>query len=310
MQSKIKYGCLFILLLLLMACEEQIFPVTNQEPELVVEGYIEGGEIPTPPYLLLTRSVGYSENSNQISTENLFVHDAVITVSDGVQTVTLTELCWEDLTEAEQNQALEFFGATIDSVGLNICIYLDRDLTMMGEIGKTYELTIEAEGQVLTSQTTVPPHVPLDSAYFKNRPGDNSPDFFELIAKLSDPPGQVDFYRYFTSTNGSIFAPPLSSVADDAVFDGQDFEFPLAESELEFEDDIAPADYGFFQRGDTILLRWTNLDEAHYNFWNTVEFNSLNQGPFGSYTVIDGNIEGGLGIWGGYSNSYYEWVVE
>ncbi|MBK8777276.1 MAG: hypothetical protein IPO25_07635 [Saprospiraceae bacterium] len=32
-------------------------------------------------------------------------------------------------------------------------------------------------------------------------------------------------------------------------------------------------------------------------FWNTLEFNKGSQGPFSSYTTINSNIIGGLGIW-------------
>ena len=35
-----------------------------------------------------------------------------------------------------------------------------------------------------------------------------------------------------------------------------------------------------------------------------------NQGPFASYTRLQSNIVGGLGIWGGYSVSYYKRAVE
>lgn len=301
---------LSIAIFCLPSCEEQIFPETNLEPQLVVEGYIEGGEVPTPPFVALTRSVSFSENGSEVSTENLFVHDAIITVSDGTEEVQLEELCWEELTRAEQEQAVELFDFDADSIGINFCIYTNRNLEMMGEIGKTYDLRIQAEGKELTATTTIPPHVPIQNLYFQRRSGDNSPLFFDLIATIADEPGRADFYRYFTSTNGSLMSPPLGSVADDAIFDGQTFEFPLAESEVYADPEPATEDYAFFNLGDTILLRWTNLDEAHFDFWNTAEFNRLNQGPFGSYTVIDGNVEGGLGIWGGYSNSYYDLVVE
>ena len=47
-----------------------------------------------------------------------------------------------------------------------------------------------------------------------------------------------------------------------------------------------------------------------YRNWNTLEFSNANQGPFASYTRLESNINGGLGIWGGLSVSYYTRVVE
>ena len=62
--------------------------------------------------------------------------------------------------------------------------------------------------------------------------------------------------------------------------------------------------------GDSVLIKWTTIDEAHFDFWNTLEFSNANQGPFSSYTRLQSNINGGLGIWGGYSVSYYSRTVE
>jgi len=299
-----------IFVLFLSSCEERIFPIGEDIPSrLVVEGIIEAGEIPTPPVVLLTRSLQFTTDGSQLSIDDLFVHDAIITVSDGEQTVTLDEICWEDLTEDQQKLVVENFGNRYDSIGVNLCVYADVNEIMPGEIGKTYTLNIAADGQELSAITTIPPHIPIDSFYFQNRPGDNSPEYFELIAKISDVENRPDFYRYFTSTNNSIFDAPLASVGDDLLFDGKEFEFPLTEGETWMEPSNAQ-DFGYFYVGDSITLKWCNLDEVHFNFWSTLEFNFFNQGPFGSYTRIDSNIEGGLGVWGGYSVSYYSGVVE
>jgi len=298
------------LILFLTSCEEQIFPGNNGlPPSLVVEGVIEGGEMPTPALVLLTRSLQFTSDGNQISIDDLFVNDALITVSDGERIVTLDEICYDDLTEDQQKLVAENFGTRYDSIGVNLCVYVDVNQEMPGEIGKTYTLNIQADDQELSAVTTIPPHVPIDSFYFQNRTGDNSPEYFDLIAKISDVENRPDFFRFFTSTNGSFFDAPLTSVGDDLIFDGQEFEFPLSEGESWANPPAATEDYGFFYVGDSITVKWCNLDEIHFNFWSTLEFNFFNQGPFGSYTRIDSNVEGGLGVWGGYSVSYYRGVV-
>ena len=50
-------------------------------------------------------------------------------------------------------------------------------------------------------------------------------------------------------------------------------------------------------------------DEAHFDFWNTRDFSANSAGPFSSYTRIKGNVDGALGIWGGYSVDSYRLFV-
>ena len=76
---------LFIAIILFFtACEERIFPIDDGlPPQLVVEGVIEGGEMPTPAIVILTRTLQFTSDGSQISLDDLFVHDAIITVSGG-----------------------------------------------------------------------------------------------------------------------------------------------------------------------------------------------------------------------------------
>jgi hypothetical protein len=46
------------------------------------------------------------------------------------------------------------------------------------------------------------------------------------------------------------------------------------------------------------------IDKSHYNFWRTLEADRGSQGnPFGSFVVVKTNINGGIGVWGGYGSS-------
>jgi len=99
------------------------------------------------------------------------------------------------------------------------------------------------------------------------------------------------------------------SIFDDLLINGETFEFPLARGQLRTAD-FDPVTFGFFWRGDTINVRWMNIDEQQYNFWNTLEFNTGTQGPFTSFTRIKSNIEGGaLGVWGGSYSTYHQLIV-
>ncbi|MEM9822146.1 MAG: DUF4249 domain-containing protein [Bacteroidota bacterium] len=293
----------FLLLLCCIACEEEITPVMFDDPaDLVVEGFIEGGEVPTPPVVILTRSIPFTQSSDPNLLSDIFVHNASVFVDDGTTQVQLTEFCWDDLEEEQKKVILENFNLGFDSLAVNICAYTDAELIMQGEVGKRYELRIEVDGKVLTSSTAIPKHIPIDTLYFKNV----EDPFWELIGFIQDDPDEASFYRYFTSVNQGLFLSPFTSVSDDLFFNGQSFEFPLNKAE---RGTTPIQEYGLYNAGDTVGIKWTNIDEAHFRFWNTLEFNSFNQGPFSSYTRIEGNIEGGLGVWGGYSNSYYFLIV-
>jgi Domain of unknown function (DUF4249) len=295
------------------ACEEEFIPETSTDPpEIVVEGYIEAGEEGLPPYVLLTRSLPYFSEINLEKLDSLYVHDAFITVSDDEKSVTLTEICWNDLSPVEQElvkQILADLGVGgLENVAFNFCVYVDLDFSMIGEIGKRYDLKIEVEGQTLTASTTIPEHVPLEYVKFQRPPGTAPDSLMELITFIKDPPNQANFYRYFTAVNSEPLLAPFSSVFHDQIFDGQDFEFPLSKAEP-LNEHVDHSAYGYFTLGDTVTLKWTTIDQEHFDFWNTLEFNRINQGPFSSYTKVDFNIVGGIGIWGGYSSSYYNQIV-
>ena len=305
-----KYIIASFFFLAFYACETQFTPDGSEYvEEVVVEGYIEAGDEPTPPYVILTRSQPYFSSLSLEGFDELFIHDADINVSNGDQTVSLTEICLNDLTPEQQELLAGFLGTSSDSLGLNFCVYTDLSFSMFGEENRSYDLSVEAEGTSITATTTIPPFPNLDSIYFNPIPDPENDTLQEMLGVFSDPPGIKNFYRYFTAVNQEGLLPGLQSVTDDKIFDGeQNFEFPIPRAQPRTEE-IDPEIYGYYLEGDTITFKWCAIDEAHYEFWSTLEFNASNQGPFSSYTRITSNIEGGLGIWGGYAAKYYEKIV-
>lgn len=304
--NKLKYIVLFSLLSI-VACEERFDPIPTDQPhDIVVEGHIEAGDVPFPTYVLLTKTFPFNSAILPSDITNLFIHDAYVTVSDGQNTVELVELCTSDLPDEFRDIIFE----TIPDIDENvdICVYVDISFSMFGQVGKTYDLYIDVEDKEITSSTTITPSVPLDSFYFIQAPGDEFPHLREMRVRLSDPLNQENQYRYFTSTNGGQFVAGFNSVLNDKLFDGQTFDFPLPKGEYknrESESDL----FGMYEPGDSVIVKWTTIDEPHHDFWNSLEFNMVNQGPFGSYTQVNTNIEGGLGIWGGYTAGYTLLVV-
>lgn len=304
----------FFFITIFTACEEEFIPeVSSEPPEIVVEGYIEAGQDVIPPYVLLTRSLPFFAEISLEKFDSLYVHDALVSVNDGDKTVTLTEVCWNEFTEEEQELLKLILGdlgiIQIDDLPFNFCVYMDLDFEISGEIGKTYDLKIEVEDKILTASTTIPEHVPLEYIKFQKPSGNVADSLLELRTFIKDPEELTSYFRYFTAVDSEPLIPPFSSVIDDVFFNGKEFEFPLSKAEP-INEEVDPGEYGFFTVGDTVTLKWSTIDQVHFDFWNTLEFNRVNQGPFSSYTKVDFNINGGIGIWGGYSSTYYKMVAE
>ncbi len=291
------------------SCETEFTPDTSSfEEEIVVEGYIEAGDESTPPYVFLTKSQSFFSEINTDNFDDLFIHDADVSVMHNNQSYSLSEVCLNDLTPAQQIILADFLGTNIDSIGINFCVYTDLTFSLLGEEGEQYDLSINVYGIILTASTTIPNFVPLDSMKFSPIPDPDNDTLQELTGFISDPINELNFYRYFTRVNQESFIPGLGSVSDDKVFDGQSFEFPLPRGQA-WTEEIDPNVYGYFTEGDTVTIKWCTIDKDHFDFWNTLEYNTSNQGPFSTYTLIDSNVNGGLGIWGGYAVQYYTEIV-
>lgn len=277
---------LFTVMAILSSCQKNITIDTGPSVEqMVVEGYIETG---SPPFVLLTKTSDYYSTFYLDSLGSLFVHNADIKVSDGTNTVTLQEI-------------------TLDTAGTSISAYVG--FGMIGEVGKSYTLTIGSEGKTLTSVTTIPVVYPLDSVWYQAADDGKNDSLVRLFCRYTDPPQLGQYVRYFTSVNGGGYYPGYNSVFEDVLINGTTFDFSLDRG-VNRNDTTSFDNYGLFKRGDTISVKWAAIDKAHFDFWRTVEFELGGQGsPFSSPVIIQTNINGGQGIWGGYSPSYISLIV-
>jgi hypothetical protein len=311
----------FFLFILVNACEKEFLPETTYDgPELVVEGYITKGNGALPPYVILTKSIEYSSSIGSDILSDIFVHDAEVSISDGNNKVQLQELCVSDLQALPPFlrdailQAIGIPNINFDSTGFDICIYTDL-LGIVGlgvdvREGGTYDLEIKAaDFNTITATTTIPYGVLVDSLTYRNHPSYPANDsLVEVVAHFKDPIGP-NYYRSFSQRNDEPFYPSSTqgtngSVSDDNIFEGQAFSFAVTRGQDPFGD-FDFTTFGYFWRGDTVTFRASNLDYAHFRFWQTLEYNTGSQGPFGTYTRIESNINGGLGIWGGISYNEY-----
>lgn len=324
MKSLLYFSSFLLGFILLNACEKEFIPETTYDgPEVVVEGYISSGPNALPPYVILTKSIEYTSSINTDALNDLFINDAEVTISDGTNTVQLQELCVSDLSilpQFLQDAITQAIG--IPPLGENpfdICVYTDL-LGIIGfgvnvQEGGSYDLQVVADGfDTIRATTTIPFSVPLDSLSFENHPSYPSNDsLVEVYAHFTDPI-EANYYRSFSQRNDEPMYPSSTrgsggaSVSDDNIFSGQSFSFNITRG----EDPLGEFDFetfGYFWRGDTVTVRAASLDYEHFRFWQTLEYNTGSQGPFGTYTRIESNIKGGLGIWGGLSYNDYTLII-
>lgn len=300
----------FTALLLFASCERDVdieIPGAGQVP--VVYGWIEPNQ---PPIIILTRSQPYFGTSNFSSIDNLFIHGATLNVTADSYTATLAEICTNNIADSLIPYISAVIGvdsATLSSV--NYCVYTTFDNNIFGQIGKTYYLNgVTPESENLSAKTSIPYVVPLDSVWFKLADGLDSLGF--VWARLSDPDTTGNCYRWFAMRKGkdNSFIAPLGSSFEDKFINNTTFDFGYNRGEDNFSsNNEPPGEAGYFKTGDTIIVKFCSIDYPHYTFWRTFETQAVSNGnPFSAPAPIRGNIEGGLGIWGGYA-PFYDTII-
>jgi Domain of unknown function (DUF4249) len=281
-------------LLLLLSCEKTIsFKLDEQAPKLVVDATIESGKA---PIFVLSKSLDYFSEITPAALAESFVRGADIRLSNGSLTHKLKEY-------SIVTPVATLYYYSIDSA--------DLATAFNGEEGKMYTAEINVGGQSYSATTSIPVLAKtIDSLWWK--PSPNNPDTTKvvLMARVTDPPGFGNYIRYFTSTNGGNFNPGLNSVFDDQIVDGTTYAIEV-EQGVDRNEDFSFSDYSFFDRGDTVIVKFTNIDKKTFDFWRTMEYNYGSIGsPFSSPTKVLGNMSNGaLGYFGGYAVQYQSLVI-
>jgi hypothetical protein len=273
------------------SCQKEVhLNLASSPPQLVVEGAVETG---LPPYVFLTTTISYFAKVDLTTLQNSYVHGANVTVSDGSQTITLREYSLDTAAGAK----IYFY--TIDTASLSN--------VMLGKVGSFYKLTINWNGSTYTSTTKIPAVKGLDTLWFADPLFRNSrtPDSAkELYGNYSDPDTPGNYVRYYTKRNSEPFY--AGQLFSDEVVNGKKIgDLALPAGFLQTEN-AKPDSLLYFYPGDTVVLKWCEIDKGVYDFWNTWQFaNNAIGNPFASPINIQTNISGGaLGIWAGYGSVY------
>jgi hypothetical protein len=251
---------------------------------IAVDGRVEEGEF---PFVSLTGSTDYASVIDSSSYFNVVLTRAKVTV-------------WTD----DEIEVLILFR---DKNYFPPHFY--RANEMRGKAGKTYHLEIILNGDTITSQTTIPASVPLQSIRFEKDKEDSAKGL--IWVGFNDPADNINYYRAFTKIYGQqkqFYATHLS-VLNDESFNGKYMEFPLykglntnTDKKIDFR----------FPTGDTIDVKFCSMDKASFDFWTGYEREMLNAGnPFGAEGKnLKSNINGGIGVWSGYGVSQYRVITK
>ncbi len=291
--NRLLFSLLFIVSF--TACEKNIdFKLQESNPTLVVDAEIENG---SAPRVMLTKSFSYYSQLSATALLNSFVHDAEVYISNGQYTHRMKEFTYPIFP------GLNGYYYGIDSSSLNTAF--------VGELNTSYQLRIVADGKEYRSQTSITPlNIKPDSIYFKPAPFNPDTNKRVMMIKITEPAGLGNYIRYFTKRNSEPFFPGFNSVFSDEVIDGSTITFQL-EPGVNRNDLPKPGD-NFFMKGDTVSIRYSNIDRSAYTFWSTWEFSQQSIGnPFAQPVKVLGNVSNGaLGAFCGYASWYNTYIVD
>lgn len=301
----------FSLTMLLVGCTKEVkIDIPGYEQKIVIDGRIETG---MPPIVLISTTQDIYSPTTLDAFLNSFQSGAIVTVSDGTNTVVLDEICSDNLPPGTEALAAALFGIPeTELANYHLCAYSSFNPAIWGQVGKTYSLKVELNGETFTSSTQIVPPTPLDSVYWVQDPGAN-PGYGYSWARLTDPPG-YDAYMWevkrINMVNGApkdpAFKATFSPVIDDEFFNGQTFNFYYENPFTWNDETVADADKGYYKQGDSVVIKFSKIDANVYEFLEKKYMQLGTSGnPFASPTTIPSNIQGGaIGLWAGYSPSF------
>jgi hypothetical protein len=281
--------------MLVASCEKSInFKPSESEPVVVVEATIENNKAPV---VILSKSLHYFSEINPDLLANSFIHDAEIKVSNGTKTHQLKEYA----VTVANGYALYYYSTDSSNLATSF----------VGEFGQTYSLNIRTNEREYAATTTIPLLAKkIDSLWWLPAPDNFNPVKVVLMGRFVDPPGLGNYTRYFTQVDGLAFYPGFNSVLDDQITDGTTYNLQI-EKGVDRNKDVNLEEYAFFDHGDSVVVKYCNIDKATYDFWRTMEYSySAIGNPFASPTKVLSNIKGGaLGYFGGYAAQYVSILI-
>lgn len=248
------------------------------ESQLVLECYLEPGQ---PFALTLSRSAAYFD---PLPAFDLGFLDKII--EKGAQ-VTITHK--GKTYQLPERTVFNPFTQKVFNYYSNEVVPLDFETP--------FELKITTkDGKTIEASTKILPAVPIDSIVVEFADADT---LARVLTYLTDIPGQRNYYRRMLHNASLDSIPEQDFLADDRIVDKSVIAFGTG------------YDYAV---GDTVFNTIFHVDEAYYNFLESV-FNasSSNGNPFGQPNPIISNLHGtadAIGIFSGLSYDRKRTIVK
>lgn len=213
------------LALLLNSCEKEIdIDLDEADQKIVIVGQVTNNDFQAQ--VKINRTLAFDEASNYPAVTNATV---TITEAIGGSTTTYTLIQTEPGMYKSENP--------------------------MGQIGATYTMRVEVDGEVYEASSTMPDLVSVEPIYFDELfPG----SVFAAIA-FQDVGGRKDFYKANLYINGD--KRPDIFITDDTFTDG------MLSTAIFGGPDLA------VESGDQVMIEIDHIDAANYNYWFTLQQN-------------------------------------
>jgi hypothetical protein len=304
-KCKIGWAAL-VSLIAFVACERDFdIKIKNNEPQLVVEAYINN-LLPTFNYVVLSKSKNYYEPGFQ----NTPVGGAKVYITEGELSAD-NKYRWDETSTRELREVAlpQVRNSPASGVYFDPRLVTDSANALRGKPGKHYLLEIEVEGKKYTATTALLIPVPVDSLSTGNYFVDEDDDHDTLTkARITvyfkDPDTigntQLYYWRHGGIRNnfgwGGLGANWYTPGTDELV-NGQNVKITHS--------------YGFVI-GDTVEYFMANVERKVYNFWDSFNKARDNGGPFATPVSLLSTINGEnvTGCFSGFSLSTRNIIVK
>lgn len=193
----------------------------DNEPVLIVDGVIT--DQPGPYQVRLSTTISFNADEPDLDVEN-----ATVSISD------------------DQGN---------DDLLIHVGDGIYETSTIQGEVGRTYELTIEHEGRIYTSQSTMLPvsEIAETASYFRRATTFYDEGYYVAMAALVSDPDRINYYRWKIYKNDSLYSGTEDIIVaeDEYIDDSFEFEFSYP-----------------FELDDEVKIEMSSLNKDAYDYYN------------------------------------------
>jgi hypothetical protein len=245
-QSMKQLFILCIPIFILTSCEKEIVvDLNSSDPQIIIEGNISD-EI-GPYKVSITKSVNFSDPNSFPA-----VGGATVIITDNTG-----------------------FSETLEEVDPGV--YYTKNLK--GIEGRTYKLSVSANGKTYTAESTMPQKVNLDTITFNQVSPPGSGGFYLPVPVFQDPIEKGNNYRFIIKVNGLL--DPTLYLNNDNVNNGSVNRAPIRSADAEIK------------AGDSVEIEFRSIDLSTYLYFFTLS-QIAGGGPGGGTTPSNppNNIKG------------------